>query len=357
MKPAPRVTSRAFDSEDVGTLAQMIALGSEFIDEQDEAEGKQITVMQDVLTTLADLLTVETMEDEPADEVEDDPGDEPMMAAEAGRRVILPISARIPGVELRRALQGVDAARREGRRRARAPFVDVALRDTTQTGDNSYVIQGHAAVTGVETVLMDAGWLRVRERIAPGAFDRVLAAAPDVHLNIGHDMHYAMARTGIAGVGGLSLTMDPQGLWTDARVSAKLSFVRDLAEQMGSGIIDQMSFAFTIADEARTEREADGVVDVLYEIREIGELYDVCVCAQGAYPQTDSSLRSLEVAIRHGHESESGDRDQPSREARGPETISGDVSGGQVSTRLDVVRLRAKARTARITYQSQEKTR
>lgn len=61
-----------FDNEDVSTLAQMIALGSEFIDDQDEAdETGNVTSMESVLTTLASLLSGEAAETEP-DEAEDE---------------------------------------------------------------------------------------------------------------------------------------------------------------------------------------------------------------------------------------------------------------------------------------------
>jgi HK97 family phage prohead protease len=255
-------------------------------------------------------------------------------------------------------LERCDEARLQERVRRRVPMLDLhASRTPTTTGDNSYVIEGHAAVTRTETVLGDMGWLRIREVIADGAFTNVLAANPDVHLNIGHDMQTVMARTGRGPdqIGGLSLAMDHIGLATKARVSAGIGFVRDLAEQMGLGLIDQMSFAFTIAGETRTETEAeDGSVDVLYEITEVGELYDVCVCAQGAYPQTDSSIRTLSQAVERGTltETEVPILDRPNHVvARGPETIDDTrVSGGQPSTQLLIARARAQAGRSRIIY-------
>lgn len=186
-------------------------------------------------------------------------------------------------------------------RHALVQFRDVEFRDATGTGDGSYTLTGYAAVYGQETVLYDGSWWRLREVIVPGAFDTVLASKPDVHLNIGHDMTRAIARTGVDGVGGLELTSDDQGLRVFARLDPTDPDVVSLAAKMTRGIVDQMSFAFTIA-RAKYESEVDDENDFEDELRsiiEIGELYDTAVCAQGAYPQTSAELamRSFTTAL------------------------------------------------------------
>lgn len=78
--------AKRFDNEDVGTLAQMIALGTSFIDEQDESDTeKTIPVMEGVLTTLTDLMQGEAAEDEP-----DEPEDGRSNPGDAGRVAIAP---------------------------------------------------------------------------------------------------------------------------------------------------------------------------------------------------------------------------------------------------------------------------
>lgn len=196
-----------------------------------------------------------------------------------------------------RVLAALDSQRAEMRRPTSLGFDVRGLGDASETGDGSFTITGHAAVTGQETVLGEIpGLVRVREVIAPDAFNTVLATNPDVHLNINHDMKYAMARTRVQGVGSLELSMDSVGLRDFARVSPEITFVRDLAIQMKTGVIDQQSFAFTIANEKRTQVDDGEMLDVLYEIEEVGQLYDVCICAQGAYSQTDSHLHSRSLA-------------------------------------------------------------
>lgn len=251
---------------------------------------------------------------------------------------------------VRRTLDTLDHARRVEKHHARLPIVDLAVRDAGETGDGSYTITGHAATTNREYVLWENDWMRVRERIAPTAFNNVLGRSDlDVHLNINHDMRYAMARTGVKGIGGLELSMDDVGLRTFARVSPKITFVTDLAEQMRLGVVDQMSFAFTIADETRTAVENDDFYDVLYEINEVGNLYDVCVCARGANPQTDSSLRSLDAALgRDAIDASGQDHRSPSEGGQTPLVAA--QPGGGTPTRVLIAQAQARSRSVRHRY-------
>jgi HK97 family phage prohead protease len=188
-------------------------------------------------------------------------------------------------------------------RLAVSPLTRVEVRDATGTGDGSWTIEGYAAVYEQETTLFDlAGWYRVREEIARGAFADVLQRLAHgdglVHLNHGHDMKTAMAATDVRGIGQLELSDDFHGMRFFARVDQEDPDAKSLAVKMGRGVVRQSSFAFTIEDEELVESTVmdDGTVDQLWRILKVGDLYDVCVAAQGAYPQTESSLRSLAAA-------------------------------------------------------------
>ena len=271
----------------------------------------------------------------------------------------MPLTEADRGSVLQRALEQADQARRGEKHHSRMPLVDLALRDASETADGSYTITGHAATTNSEYVLFeDEAWgIRIRERIAGTAFDNVLSGNPDVHLNINHDMSKAIARTGVTGVGGLELSMDSVGLRTYARVDRTDPDVIGLKSKMGLGIIDQMSFAFTIADEKRSSVEKDGMTDVLYEILEIGQLYDVCVCAQGANPQTDSSLRSLRAAVGQPAALNAAwaGQHQPGSPL-GAVSVSRSVEelGALESTRVHVARAKARAKTKLALYSTKE---
>lgn len=182
-------------------------------------------------------------------------------------------------------------------RLAFAPLAGVEIRDASGTGDGSWVIEGYAAVFETETVLWDvAGWWRCREEIATGAFDDVLGRVAVghelVHLNHGHDMAKVVAATDVRGVGSLQLGSDMHGLRYFARVDPEDPDVKAAATKMRRGIIRQSSFAFTVGEESLVEsRELpDGSIDELWRIERIQNLYDVCFCAQGAYPQTEAAL-------------------------------------------------------------------
>ena len=254
-----------------------------------------------------------------------------------------------------RVLATLDAQRAQLRRPTELGLEVRGLGDASETGDGSFTITGHAAVTGVETVLGEVpGVVRVREVIAPSAFDRVLSTNPDVHLNINHDMRYAMARTRVQGVGSLELSMDSIGLRNFARVSPEISFVRDLAVQMKTGVIDQQSFAFTIANEKRSQVDDGDLLDVLYEIEEVANLYDVCICAQGAYSQTDSQLHSRTLAGVLGRAGidPAGHMLDPRRSSEGADQFRVEpVTAGGVSERARVLAaMRAHARVAVLTH-------
>ena len=195
-------------------------------------------------------------------------------------------------------------ATERGLRLAVSPITRVTVRDATGTGDGSWTIEGYAAVYEQETVLYDGSWFRMREEIARGAFtsvlDRVGNGLELVHLNFGHDMNTSIAATDVRAneIGGLELEEDFHGLRFFARVDAQDPDAIRLAAKMRRGVVKQASFAFTIASEELVEEldpseTADGKWDEKWRITEIGHLYDVCACPQGAYAQTESHLRAL----------------------------------------------------------------
>ncbi len=237
----------------------------------------------------------------------------------------------------------------EERRVFAAPLRDLEWREGTGTGDGSFTLSGHAAVFDqLATLYSGRSWLW-QEKVARGAFTGVLASRPDVHFNHGHDMTRAMARTGINGVGGLELIEDAQGLRVFARLAADDPDVQSIASKMRLGIIDQMSFAFRVGkDEVLVEENADLITETR-TILEVSDLYDVCVCAQGAYPQTDATLRSLAPILGRAGIDPAGLH--PHRSARPAEGVPSHRSPEGGSTpRADLSVLRARATAARITF-------
>ena len=231
------------------------------------------------------------------------------------------------------------------------------FRDATgpdASGDGSIVLEGYAAVYNQETTLYDGGFFRMREVIQPGAFTDVLSRNPDVHMVIGHNLDFPLARTGITGVGGLELMEDPRGLRVFARMNPNVSYVRDLAEMMRDGVVDQMSFAFTVdQDQVMTSTLPDGREDELRTIIRVKDLYDVTVTPQGAYSQTSAAVRSLAALSRRAPNGAGAST--VADFGRGGDAVADECRGG-VERAKQLAAIRARARAAIHNHPAKENT-
>jgi uncharacterized protein len=169
-------------------------------------------------------------------------------------------------------------------------------------GDGQMTVRGHAAVFRRRS--LDLGGFR--EVIEPGFFRKVLDENPDLWALWDHDTKYVLGRTKNKT---LELREDPLGLHFWARV-APTSYAEDLRILMERGDVDQASFLFSVReggdDWKVVEENGEQVVERRLLPDGCGALYDVTICAAGAYPQTDSqvvrSLRSrLAAEISEGH--------------------------------------------------------
>jgi HK97 family phage prohead protease len=171
----------------------------------------------------------------------------------------------------------------------------IEVRDTGTTGDGSWTMSGYAAVFDTDAVIYDGAYWQMVESIDPGAFDNVLAS-PDLltHFNFGHDMNRAMASTAVpaGAIGSLALRADrDQGLHFLARVDPEDPDAQALAVKMRSGVVNGASFAFKIARKQLTTTDMeDGREQDYVRILEVSDLFDVCACAQGAYPTASSNF-------------------------------------------------------------------
>jgi uncharacterized protein len=220
---------------------------------------------------------------------------------------------------------------------------DLAVR-TAGDGPEHYTIRGHAAV--FNRLSENLGGFR--ERIAPGAFSAVLERMPDVRLLVDHEASSVMARTANQT---LELREDPMGLHVWARVPTALGDAADLRVRMETGLVNQMSFAFTIADEHRLDDDEsveDGVP--IYEVREVGELFDVSAVTYPAYPQTDVSLVRMRM-LDEAHEFTRALTDQPERRDDGTAAEEQAASAQQDRERGQRLKaLQARARLLVVTY-------
>lgn len=127
------------------------------------------------------------------------------------------------------------------------------------------------------------------ERILPGAFKRSLKARNNILFYFNHDSGNPLASTRS---GTLKLAEDDRGL----RVSAKLpntSLGRDVAELIRTGVLDAMSFGFTVPPQGDTWN-SDGTERTLKSVR----LLEVSLVSQPAYTATagTTTVRGLDKA-------------------------------------------------------------
>ena len=144
--------------------------------------------------------------------------------------------------------------------------------------DEEMIVEGYAS-TFEPYVLWHEGDVEVREQIDPHAFDN--ADMTDVIMQYDHEGRvYARQSNGT-----LELSVDDHGLKVRADLS-KTAGSRQLYEDIKSGMITQMSFAFTIAEDDYDKKQH------LRSIRSVRRVYDVSAVSIPANPGTEIAARS-----------------------------------------------------------------
>lgn len=128
------------------------------------------------------------------------------------------------------------------------------------------------------------------EQIAPGAFKRTLNARNNIRLLLNHDTSRVLATTRSKT---MSLAEDGKGLLVNARLP-QTSYGIDTAIALREGLIDSMSFGFTVPRGGDSWSE-DGQRRTLREVR----LHEVSVVTFPAYESTTASVRDYSrLAVR-----------------------------------------------------------
>ena len=223
---------------------------------------------------------------------------------------------------------------------------EIEWRKAQNGRSENYTLRGHAAV--FNKLSDDLGGFR--ELLEPGAFRAALRGKPDVRLLFNHDESKVLARTtaDVDGKPSLELREDKDGLHVWAVVQPR-TWVNDLAVEMTAGLIDQMSFAFSIREGGDEWVIAeDGTVVRTIRADGIETLYDVSVVTYPAYPQTEVGLRELRNAVKDGRLPASvlGEPDQADVSAPEPPAADPTSRGRTAGDALELER--EKRRRARI---------
>jgi HK97 family phage prohead protease len=152
--------------------------------------------------------------------------------------------------------------------------------------EEGMTFSGYAAVFNSDSLP-----LPFTERIAPGAFRGSLRNRNDIKLLWNHDSGQPLASTR---AGNLRLTEDERGLYVEATL-ADTTVGRDARELISKGIVDSMSFGFTVARNGE-EWSDDGQVRTLTKI----SLHEVSIVSFPAYPGTAGStaVRGLDKVAK-----------------------------------------------------------
>jgi HK97 family phage prohead protease len=124
------------------------------------------------------------------------------------------------------------------------------------------------------------------ETIAPGAFGRSLKSRNNVRMLVNHNPEKPLASTRSKT---LRLSEDSTGLLVDADLPGDVTYARDLSALLKAGVVDAMSFGFTVPRGGDSWNE-DGSQRTLNSVR----LHEVSVVTFPAYPATSASVRAID---------------------------------------------------------------
>lgn len=139
--------------------------------------------------------------------------------------------------------------------------------------EKDYKVRGYAS-TFEPYILFSSDGVDYSERISPDAFNE--ADMSDVIFLFNHEgMVHARLKNGTLNVG-----TDDHGLHVEADLSSTTQS-RELFEAIDSGLVDQMSFAFTVKEDAYDKETHTRT------ILKVGKVYDVSAVSIPANPGTD----------------------------------------------------------------------
>lgn len=174
---------------------------------------------------------------------------------------------------------------------------------TNEAGTEELVLEGVPCVFDNETILYKGKYYEYREKIDKNAFDN--ADMTDVIFNYNHGGRvYARTRNN-----SLGLKVEADGLHMRATLMNDDEGHAQLYRDVKSGLIDKMSFAFSVRkSHYEYVEQTEGPTIELRTITEIEKLYDVSAVDIPAYDATEISARSVFDAERQKHQAESEKR-------------------------------------------------
>lgn len=171
----------------------------------------------------------------------------------------------------------------------------IEMREDEEANGNKMLIEGYAAVFDSETLIGTEDW-GFYESIDKRAFEG--ANMKDVPLKYNHsDAVPILARTRNKS---LELTVDDKGLFIRAALLDTQDSI-DMYKRIQAGLIDKMSFAFTVKEESIRDEKTPH-----RKILRFDRIFDVSVVDTPAYEDTSIYARSLDRVETWKRQAEAG---------------------------------------------------
>ena len=192
---------------------------------------------------------------------------------------------------------------------------NLKVREATEEGSESRVIEGYALKFGVRSVLLNDWWSRYYEILEPGCITREMLDQQDIKLTMFHDRQLILARSN-KGKGTLNYEVDEVGVkfWAEMPHTSDGDKALELVQR---GDIAGCSFCYS-TDEEDSEnavsyerlKEGDGNVETLLRhVKRIDNVYDFTLAADPAFEQTEVSKREVDDALKQTEHDEDKDKD------------------------------------------------
>lgn len=226
-------------------------------------------------------------------------------------------------------------------------YAHISGLQTRDNGDPDSLFSATGRAIVFNSYSLDLGGFK--EEIDPEAVrEAMYAEDADYHLLWDHDTTLVLARNRN---GTLKAEITGEGVDFWGRV-AKTTYAADLRVLMDRGDVDECSFAFTIADGGEEWRvEDDG--SIVRRVTKIEKLWDLTICARGAYPATHSAtVRSfVEGAAkeRAGHNLDVAESVTEERALK-PGLVAWDDEQGYNDVTCDLMRALEATEEERYTY-------
>ena len=150
--------------------------------------------------------------------------------------------------------------------------------ETRRDGDGEYIIEGYAAVYETKTVLGEIDGIKYHEIIRSGAHSGV-----DFSRCILLYDHSGKVLARVSN-GSLDIRETARGLWFRASLKHSKE-ARELYEEIKAGLIDKMSWAFTVSKESYDNSTNTRIIE------KIDKVYDISAVSAPAYQQTSVFAR------------------------------------------------------------------